>query len=77
MKPNAIKKSLLLPAMLALSAMLMLTGCVGLSIGGGTKTHTNRLTVGQQLIDLQRAKDSGAITESEYEAQKAKLLGQQ
>ena len=31
-------------------------------------------TIGQQLVDLQKAKDSGAITESEYQAQKAKLL---
>jgi len=31
-------------------------------------------TLGQQLIDLQKAKDSGAITDAEYQAQKAKLL---
>ena len=31
-------------------------------------------TTGQQLIDLQKARDSGAITDSEYQAQKAKLL---
>jgi hypothetical protein len=31
-------------------------------------------TVGQQLIDLQKAKDAGAITDAEYQAQKAKLL---
>ncbi len=31
-------------------------------------------TTGQQLIDLQKAKDAGAITDSEYQAQKAKLL---
>lgn len=31
-------------------------------------------TIGQQLIDLKKAKDSGAITEAEYEAEKAKLL---
>ena len=32
-------------------------------------------TIGQQLIDLQKAKDAGVITEVEYQAQKAKLLG--
>ena len=32
-------------------------------------------TIGQQLMDLKKAKDSGAITEAEYEAEKAKLLG--
>jgi hypothetical protein len=31
-------------------------------------------TIGQQLIDLKKAKDSSAITEEEYEAEKAKLL---
>jgi len=31
-------------------------------------------TLGQQLIDLQKAKDSGAISDAEYQAQKAKLL---
>jgi len=31
-------------------------------------------TLGQQLIDLQKAKDSGAITDAEYQSQKAKLL---
>ena len=32
-------------------------------------------TIGQQLLDLKKAKDAGAITDAEYEAQKAKLLG--
>jgi hypothetical protein len=32
-------------------------------------------TTGQQLIDLQKAKDAGAISDSDYQAQKAKLLG--
>jgi len=31
-------------------------------------------TLGQQLIDLQKAKDAGAITDTEYQAQKANLL---
>jgi Short C-terminal domain len=31
-------------------------------------------TIGQQLIDLKQARDDGAITEAEYEAEKAKLL---
>jgi hypothetical protein len=33
-------------------------------------------TIGQQLIDLKKARDAGAITEAEYEAEKAKLLQQ-
>ena len=33
-------------------------------------------TIGQQLIDLKKARDDGAITEAEYEAEKAKLLNE-
>jgi Short C-terminal domain len=31
-------------------------------------------TVGQELLDLKKALDAGAITEQEYEAEKAKIL---
>ena len=70
-------KKLFIPAALTLAAMLFLSGCIGLSIGGGSKSQTSCPTLGQQLIDLQKAKDSGAITEPQYEAQKAKLLAHQ
>ena len=67
-------KKLFIPAAVALSAMLLFTGCLALQVGGGDKPEAHKATVGQQLIDLKSAKDTGAITESEYEAQKAKLL---
>ncbi len=54
--------------------MLLLTGCLALQVGGGDKPEARKPTVGQQLIDLKSARDAGAITESEYQAQKAKLL---
>jgi PBP1b-binding outer membrane lipoprotein LpoB len=71
-----MKKSLI-SASMALTAMLLLTGCLGLQLGGGSKSEAQyqNPTVGQQLIDLQRAKDAGAISAEEYQAQKAKLLG--
>jgi outer membrane biogenesis lipoprotein LolB len=56
------------------SAMAILAGCAW-QVGGGAKRVTVEPTLGQQLIDLQKAKDSGALTEAEYQAQKAKLLG--
>jgi hypothetical protein len=43
--------------------------------GGGTETATIQPTIGQQLIDLQKAREAGAITEAEYQTQKTKLLG--
>jgi hypothetical protein len=69
-------KKLTLPAVV-LSIAIFLTGCIGLSMGGGTKTMSNNPTLGQQLIDLKTAKDNGAITEAEYNTQKARLLDQQ
>lgn len=73
--PNTIKRLLILAA-LVVSTLLAATGCVGLSFGGGSKTQKECPTLGRQLIDLQKAKESGAITEPQYEAQKAKLLRQ-
>jgi hypothetical protein len=70
-------KKLFIPASMALTAMLLLTGCLELHLGGGSKSEAQyqNPSVGQQLIDLQRAKDAGAISAEEYQAQKAKLLG--
>ena len=70
-------KKLFVPVMIGLSAMTLLSGCLGLSVGGGTTTRQQTATVGQQMIDLQKAKDSGAITEAEYQTQKAKVLAHQ
>ena len=68
-------KKLFIPIFAIVSATLLLAGCVGgVSLGGGTKTVVQKPTVGQQLIDLQKAKNTGAITEAEYQAQKAKVL---
>jgi len=64
---------ILTPAVLSL---MLLTGCLNLQLGGGSKTETQKPTVGEQLIDLQKAKNAGAITDAEYQAQKAKLLDQ-
>ncbi|MGO8928912.1 MAG: SHOCT domain-containing protein [Limisphaerales bacterium] len=68
-------KKLFVTTAVALSAMLLLTGCLALQIGGGDTKSEKKATVGQQLIDLKAAHDRGAITDQEYEAQKAKVLG--
>ncbi len=67
-------KRLLIPAAIALSAMVLLTGCLALQIGGGDKKEERKASTGQQLIDLKAARDRGAITDAEYETQKAKVL---
>jgi hypothetical protein len=32
------------------------------------------VTIGQQLIDLKKARDNGALSASEYDAQRRKLI---
>ena len=60
-----------LTATLALITCL-LSGCAW-SIGEH-KEH-GQPTRGQELIDLKKARDNGAITEEEYQAQKQRVLG--
>jgi hypothetical protein len=67
-------KRLFIPTAIALSAMVLLTGCLAFQIGGGDKKEERKASVGQQLIDLKAARDRGAITDAEYETQKAKVL---
>jgi len=51
---------------------LLLTSCSG----GGAKNYNSVVstTLGQELIDLQRAKESGAISEKDYQRQRDKLI---
>jgi hypothetical protein len=67
-------KKLLVPVLVGFSAMTLLTGCLAVHLGGDMTGKPVCPDVGEQLIDLQKAKDAGAITDAEYQAQKAKLL---
>jgi hypothetical protein len=73
-QPQSAMKKAIIPALIIVSVMTLFAGC-SWSVGSGPKTANIIPTTGQQLIDMQRAKDSGAITDAEYEAKKAKLLG--
>ena len=66
-------KRVLRSAIVASFAAVLLVGCVATI--GNKEAKGGNVTLGQQLIDLQKAKEAGAINEAEYEAQKAKLLG--
>jgi len=59
-----------LAVLLLLAIASLLGGCVA-AIGNG---ETRSATLGQQLVDLQKAKDSGALTDTEFQEQKARLL---
>jgi len=66
-------KKLIVSTVVALSFVVLLNGCI--AVGTGPKSQQTNATLGQQLVDLQTAKTTGAITDAEYQVQKAKLLG--
>jgi hypothetical protein len=66
-------KKLLFSSSLALASLLLLGGCIAAI--GNRDNQRGGGTVGQQLLDLQKAKEAGAITEGEFQSQKARLLG--
>ena len=57
-------------ASLVLSA---LGGC-GWSIGSSTQEQIHKATLGQQLMDLKKAHDSGAINDPEYSKKRTELI---
>ena len=60
-----------LAALLLIPTLVLLNGCVAI---GNRDAHRPNATLGQQLIDLQKARDTGALSEPEYQTQKARLL---
>jgi len=56
---------------LCLSLILVVLG--GCSIGGGSHPRIIEPTLGQELLDLQKALDDGAITTDEYHHLKRRL----
>lgn len=69
-------RKLLSPAALLLAGLL-LPGCIA-AIGNRDNQPAGRTnaTLGQQLIDLQKARDTGAMTQAEYDMERARLLNQ-
>lgn len=54
--------------------MLGLLGGAGCAMFNDTRmTYSRHVTTGQELIDLKKALDAGAITPTEYEDLKAKI----
>lgn len=62
--------------LLVLSGIISLSSGCAWSIGDGKERNTAvaQPTRGQELIDLKKARDQGAISEADYEAQKNKIM---
>jgi hypothetical protein len=59
---------------LTMGACVMTSGCISRSRADVTVTGTTTVSKGQELTDLQRALDAGAISPSDYEKVRAKIL---
>ena len=57
-------------------AASVLMACMLAACGSSTKVvqPNVNVSIGQQLIDLKHARDSGALSESEYQKQKQQLI---
>ncbi|HLF93466.1 MAG TPA: hypothetical protein VJB14_08385 [Planctomycetota bacterium] len=54
-------------------AFLALAGC-GWSVGSSSDERVQRPTLGQQLIDLKKARDAKAITDADYSTKRQELI---
>ncbi len=62
-------------AVAGILACLLGTSVVGCGGGGAElKSEVRTTTTGQELLDLKKALDSGAMTQQEYEAHRKRIL---
>jgi hypothetical protein len=61
-----------LAAVMAIALVLGLAGCGG--GGAEMKSEISTTTTGQQLMDLKKALDSGALSKEEYDKEREKIL---
>ncbi len=57
--------------LLMLTLLTTMVSCI--AVGAGGKKVENQPTIGQQLIDLKKARDENAISKQEYAELKEKL----
>ncbi len=75
---ETVAKSKILVLICAASLTIGFTGCGCFGGGSGgeaqVQTTTKTTTMGQDLIDLKKARDEGVISEKEYEKAREKIL---
>lgn len=57
--------------LLVMALLTTMVSCI--AVGSGGKKVDHQATLGQQLIDLKKARDEGAISAQEYEELREKL----
>ena len=57
-----------------LSAAVLVLGVAACGSSTEVVAPTVNVSIGQQLIDLKKARDSGALTQSQWEQQKKQLI---
>ncbi len=70
------RQRLIIAALGGLLIVFLASGC-HISLGGGTQHHRHeyfQTTRGQELLDLEKAREEGAVSECEYRAQRRKIL---
>jgi hypothetical protein len=70
---RAMKIKLILGFILAATLPVMFSGCV-VALGNRVPPEERKATLGKQLTDLKQARESGAITEEEYQTAKKRLI---
>jgi hypothetical protein len=60
--------------MIAMILATTVSGCGGGGAKSQTQTDVRTTTTGQELLDLQKAYEAGAMSKNEYEKQKKKIL---
>lgn len=68
-----MKTKLLVTTLAAGLAATLLSGCV-VALGNRVPPDERKPTLGKQLTDLKQARDSGAMTEDEYQTAKKRLV---
>lgn len=59
---------------LMVCAFLLLSGCASYSSSKATLQESTKITKGQELNDLIRAKQAGALTEDEFESLRQTIM---
>ncbi len=67
-------KRLIAPTVTGLGLIVLLSGCVAAIGNREGRPHQGGATLGQELIDLQKAKNEGVLNDAEYQEQRARLL---